>query len=188
MQQMWTELTNGMTEAKSLSEGNQDPCFNDIMSTKATGRQAGVQQASSQRPEWYDPSIGAVKLIVRTETMLAFSCKHQRRVIRRHFLSLKMLVGSCLLLQRDFTCDSPRDNIFCVLFVCFVLQHLKWCSKEKVYTTTCPKSKVNSFPFIFQCSLPPLSVTFHYLKRKDVYIFIAVLLLFLLSGSCAFKS
>lgn len=74
MQQMWKELTNRVTEAKGLSEGNQDPCVNDMMSTKAIGRQDGVQQASSQRAEWYDPSVGAAKLIVRTETTLAFSC------------------------------------------------------------------------------------------------------------------
>lgn len=74
MQQMWKELTNRVTEAKGLSEGNQDPCVNDMMSTKAIGRQDGVQQASSQRAEWYDPSVGAAKLIVRSETMLAFSC------------------------------------------------------------------------------------------------------------------
>lgn len=77
---MWKELTNGVTEAKSLTEGNQDPCVNDMMSS--IGRRAGVQQASSLRAEWYDPSVSAVKLIVRAETMPASSCKHQRRVIR----------------------------------------------------------------------------------------------------------
>lgn len=118
MQQMLKELTNGVTEAKSLSEGNRDPCVNHMKSTKAIEKQAGVQQASSQRTERYDPSVGAVKLIMRAETTLAFSCKHQRRVIRRHCLSLKMLVGSCLLLQRDFTCNSPWDNIFC--FICLL--------------------------------------------------------------------
>lgn len=32
----------------------------------------------------------------------------------------------------------PLGTIYFVLFVCFVLHHLKWLSKEKVYMMTCP--------------------------------------------------
>lgn len=118
MQQIWKALTNGITEDVTTSKGNQDSCANDTMSTKVTERQTGDQQSSSRRAEWYDLSCWCCKQIVITETILLFFCKHQRHVICRHFLPLKMLVGSCLLLQRDFTFNSPWDNIFC--FVCLL--------------------------------------------------------------------
>lgn len=81
----------------------------------------------------------------------------------------------------------PLGTVYFVLFVCFVFHHLKSCSKEKVYTTTCPKSKVNSFPFIFQCSLPPLSVISCYLKRRLYFYCCFVLILLPFSGSSGFK-
>ncbi|XP_028441917.1 forkhead box protein P2-like [Perca flavescens] len=49
MQQIWKELTNGITEDKTTSKGNQDSSANNIMSTKVTGRQTGDQQSSSPR-------------------------------------------------------------------------------------------------------------------------------------------
>ncbi|XP_051237422.1 forkhead box protein P2-like [Dicentrarchus labrax] len=47
MQQIWKELTNGMTEDQTTSQGNEDSSTNNIMSTKVTRRQAGDQQTSS---------------------------------------------------------------------------------------------------------------------------------------------
>lgn len=63
MQQIWRELTNGVTEDKTRLKGNQDSCASDIMSTKVTGRQTGDQQTSSQRAEWYNLSVGAVNTL-----------------------------------------------------------------------------------------------------------------------------
>lgn len=116
------------------------------------------------------------KQIVRTEMMLLF-CKHQRRVICRHFPPLKVLVGSCVCFCSETSLLIPLGTIYFVLFVCFVFRHPKWLSKEKVYMTTCPKSKVNSFPFIFHSSLPPLSVISCYLKRKENSLISVLLLL-----------
>lgn len=54
MQQIWKELTNGITEDKTTSQGNQDSSSNNIMSTKVPGRQSGDQQSSSPcGAEWY---------------------------------------------------------------------------------------------------------------------------------------
>ncbi|XP_044047722.1 forkhead box protein P2-like isoform X2 [Siniperca chuatsi] len=47
MQQIWKELTSGITEDKTTLRGNQDSSANNIMSTKVTGRQTGDQQSSS---------------------------------------------------------------------------------------------------------------------------------------------
>ncbi|XP_074490068.1 forkhead box protein P2-like isoform X1 [Sebastes fasciatus] len=51
MQQMWKELTNGITnEDKTTWKGSQDSSSaNNIMSTKVTGRQTGDRQSSSPR-------------------------------------------------------------------------------------------------------------------------------------------
>ncbi|XP_031138997.1 forkhead box protein P2-like [Sander lucioperca] len=49
MQQIWKELTNGISEDKTTSKGNQDSSANNIMSTKVTGRPTGDQQSSSPR-------------------------------------------------------------------------------------------------------------------------------------------
>ncbi|XP_032379731.1 forkhead box protein P2 [Etheostoma spectabile] len=49
MQQIWKELTNGITEDKATSKGNQDSSANNTMSTKVPGRQTGDQQSSSPR-------------------------------------------------------------------------------------------------------------------------------------------
>ncbi|XP_078112243.1 forkhead box protein P4-like [Sander vitreus] len=49
MQQIWKELTNGITEDKTASKGNQVSSANNIMSTKVTGRPTGDQQSSSPR-------------------------------------------------------------------------------------------------------------------------------------------
>lgn len=95
--------------------------------------------------------------------MLPF-CKHQT-----------LVVCSCLSIEASLL--IPLGTLYFVLFVCFVFLHLKWFSKAKVYMTTCPISKVNSFPFIFQCSLLPLSVISWHLKRKENTL-MSVLLLF----------
>lgn len=61
MQQIWQELTNAITEDKTLLRGNQDSSANNMMSTKVTGRQTGDQQtASPRRPERYTLSVPAV--------------------------------------------------------------------------------------------------------------------------------
>lgn len=61
MQQIWKELTNGITEDKTTLRVNQDSSTNSTMSTKVTGRQTGDQQSPSpRRTEWYDLSVGAV--------------------------------------------------------------------------------------------------------------------------------
>ncbi|KAM9352320.1 forkhead box protein P2-like [Symphorus nematophorus] len=49
MQQIWKELTNGITEDKTTLKGNQDSPANNIMSVKVTGRQASDQQTPSPR-------------------------------------------------------------------------------------------------------------------------------------------
>ncbi|XP_023255994.1 forkhead box protein P2-like [Seriola lalandi dorsalis] len=49
MQQIWKELTNGITEEKTTIKGNHDCSANSIMSTKVTGRRAGEQQSPSPR-------------------------------------------------------------------------------------------------------------------------------------------
>lgn len=60
MQQMWKELTNGITEDKTTLKGNQDSSANN-MSTKVTGRQSGDQQSSSpRRTEWYGLCVFAL--------------------------------------------------------------------------------------------------------------------------------
>ncbi|XP_030280958.1 forkhead box protein P2-like [Sparus aurata] len=52
MQQIWKELTNGLTNDKTTSKGNQDSPVHDMMSTKVRRRQAGDQETSSpQRAE-----------------------------------------------------------------------------------------------------------------------------------------
>lgn len=103
--------------------------------------------------------------------MLPF-CKHQRLVII-FFLSRCRWGGGCFCSETSLL--IPLGMIYFVLFVCFVFHHLKQLSK--VYMTTCPKSKVNSFLFVFRCSPPPLSVIFSYLKRKENSL-ISILLLF----------
>lgn len=63
MQQIWKELTNGVTEDKSTSKGNQDSTANNV-STKVTGRLSGDYQTSSpRRAEWYDLSVCAVNTL-----------------------------------------------------------------------------------------------------------------------------
>ncbi|XP_071343858.1 forkhead box protein P2-like [Trachinotus anak] len=49
MQQIWKELTNGITEDKTTIKGNHDSPANSITSTKVTGRRAGEQQSPSPR-------------------------------------------------------------------------------------------------------------------------------------------
>ncbi|XP_070686562.1 forkhead box protein P2-like [Pempheris klunzingeri] len=47
MQQIWKELTNGITDDKTTSKGSQDSSANNMMSMKVTGRQTGDLQTSS---------------------------------------------------------------------------------------------------------------------------------------------
>lgn len=56
MQQIWKELTNGITEAKTTVKANQSSADNNINPTKVTtGRHTADQQsASPRRAEWYD--------------------------------------------------------------------------------------------------------------------------------------
>ncbi|GLD58999.1 forkhead box protein P1-like protein [Lates japonicus] len=49
MQQIWKELTNGITEDKTAIKGNHESSANGVMSTKVTGRQTGDQQSPSPR-------------------------------------------------------------------------------------------------------------------------------------------
>nr|XP_046251287.1 forkhead box protein P2-like [Scatophagus argus] len=51
MQQIWKDLTNGVTEDKTTLKGSQDSSANDIMSTKVTGRQTCDQQTTSRKAE-----------------------------------------------------------------------------------------------------------------------------------------
>lgn len=114
--------------------------------------------------------------------------QHQRRVIRRHRLPLNILVGSCLLSAARLLFLIPPGTTYFVLFVCFVLRHLKRSGAErKVYTTTCPKSKVNSFPFILRllpstslCQLPLPE------KKRRLYLHCSHFVCRLF-GSCGFK-
>ncbi|KAG7230906.1 hypothetical protein INR49_024934 [Caranx melampygus] len=54
MQQIWKELTNGISEDKTTIKGNQDFSANNLMSRKVTGRRAGEQQSPSpRRAEWH---------------------------------------------------------------------------------------------------------------------------------------
>lgn len=59
MQQLWNELTKGIAEDKTTSNGNQDLSTNNTVSTQVRGRQPGDQQTSSEKAEWYDLSDGA---------------------------------------------------------------------------------------------------------------------------------
>lgn len=53
MQQIWKELTNGITEDKTAIKGNHESSANGEMSTKVTGGQTGDQQSPSpHRAEW----------------------------------------------------------------------------------------------------------------------------------------
>ncbi|XP_029290343.1 forkhead box protein P2-like [Cottoperca gobio] len=49
MQQIWKELTNGITEDKITSKANQDSSANNTMSTKVTAMQSADQQSSPPR-------------------------------------------------------------------------------------------------------------------------------------------
>lgn len=52
MQQIWKELTNGITEDKTTLKGSLYAPANNAVSTKVTGRQAADQQSSPRRAEW----------------------------------------------------------------------------------------------------------------------------------------
>lgn len=120
MQQIWKELTNGLTNDKTTSKGNQDSLVHDMMSTKVRRRQAGDQETSSpQRAEWYDLSVSAVNTLWELRSFF-YIYKHQRHVIWRHFffLSRRWWGAVCFFLQWDFTFNSPWDDIFC--FVCLL--------------------------------------------------------------------
>lgn len=61
MQQIWKELTNGITEDKTTVKADQSCAANNINPTKVTGRQTTDQQsASTRRAEWYDLCLGVV--------------------------------------------------------------------------------------------------------------------------------
>ncbi|XP_067446475.1 forkhead box protein P2-like isoform X2 [Thunnus thynnus] len=49
MQQIWRELTNGITEDKTTLKTNQSSAANNIKPTKVTGRQTADQQSASPR-------------------------------------------------------------------------------------------------------------------------------------------
>ncbi|XP_026221834.1 forkhead box protein P2-like [Anabas testudineus] len=51
MQQIWKELTNGITEDKTTLKGSLYAPANNAVSTKVTGRQAADQQSSPRRAE-----------------------------------------------------------------------------------------------------------------------------------------
>lgn len=74
------------------------------------------------------------------------------------------------------------DNVFCIVcLLCVLPPEVDQQRKSLHNCSTRPESKVNSYPvfcaFFCQCSLPPLSCHFCYLKRKENTL-ISVLLLF----------
>ena len=149
MQQIWKELTNGITEDKTTSKDNQDSSATNIMSTKVTGRQTGDQQSSSpRRAQWYDLSVWCCKLIVRTEMILPLS-KHQRLVICRHFLSLKLAGEQRFCFGSETSLLIPLGTIYFVLFVCFVFHHQKWFSKGKSLRDNTSQIKSKLFSICF---------------------------------------
>lgn len=130
MQQIWKELTNGITEDKTTMKGNHD-----AVSAKVTGRQTGDQLCSPRGAEWWDVSVcSAIKLQEHKQCCLFVNITDLSSV--DIFFNLRCVWGGVCFAACKTSLLIPLGMIYFVLFVCFVLQHLKWFSKEKVYMTT----------------------------------------------------
>ncbi|KAI3371100.1 hypothetical protein L3Q82_023740, partial [Scortum barcoo] len=119
MQQIWKELTNGMTEDKTTLKGSQDSSTNNNMSVKVTGRESGDQQCSPpRRTDWHissehtldDRSTAQCRVQMQVVQQLEFQLCKERERLRAMMAHLHLPSLEAQAISAPASLQSPQSD------------------------------------------------------------------------------